>query len=741
MTERGGPTRGASGSPRGTLGTLFRYEIRMLLRDTRTVLIAIVAPLIMFPVLILITDKVEERDQRRLEEATYPYAVSGTRAEWADAVVAAALEVDPAPGDTTRPPVRFEKRSVADPDSALASADIALLVEGLSEEEWRAVQEAERAREDSLRRERARERGADPDSAADSAAGGAAAAGDSAASGDEAEALDPLVPALRLKFRGRSDFSRRARDGMEERLAALRAQQRDSLFTAAGFPVPLDSVAPVEDENVASAAREAGAFLGVALTPFLILLMLTGGSIVAADAIAGEKERGTLETLLTTAARRRDIVRAKMLAVIAVGLAVAVINVANLLFYLVIGILDLPTSMRVALGPVDLAVLLALFVPVTVLVAASLLLLSGISKSYKEYQIYFFPVFLVLLVPTLAATLPGIELRSAIALVPLAGVAVAVREILVGTLDAPFVALAFLSTGVVAVALARRTEGALSTERLISASELEAADLSGGPALFPRHVLRWFLGLWVVLFVVSLWFADGLDIRAQLGVNLVGLFLGGSLLMVRWYRLDPREAFALRAPPVAAWPAVLVGAPSALVLGVGLASLLNRYVFPVPREVLEGFGQALVGPDLPVWQIVFFLAVMPGVLEEMAFRGILLHGVSRRFRPLATALIVGGVFGMFHVSLFRLVPTAWLGVVMASVVLLTGSIYPAMLWHFLNNAIAIVPQEQGWIPEGFEVEPWLTGVAAAGLAVSLWILWRTRRPYPGLRPWKAKRGG
>jgi sodium transport system permease protein len=697
----------------------------MLLRDTRTVLIAVVAPLVMFPVFILVTDRVEKRDQRRLEEATYAYAVAGPRAEWADAVVTAALQVDPAPGDTTRAPVRFEKRVVADPDSALASAEIALLVEGLDEAGWRALQEERWAREDSMRRARAERSGAAADTAGPA--------------GDTVRALDPLVPALRLKFRGRSDYSRRARDGMEAHLRALRDMRRDSVFAASGFPVPLDSVGPVEEENVASAEREAGAFLGVALTPFLILLMLTGGSIVAADAIAGEKERGTLETLLTTAARRSDIVRAKMLAIVAVGLAVSLINVANLLFYLVLGILDLPMSLRVDLGPVDLAVLLALFVPVTVLVAAALLLLSGISKSYKEYQIYFFPVFLVLLVPTLAATLPGIELRSAVALVPLAGLAVAVREILVGTLDAPFVALAFLSTGAVAAILARRTERALSTERLVSVSELDAADLTGGAALFPRHVLRWFLGLWVALFVVSLWFADGLDIRAQLAVNLLGIFFCGSVLMVRAYRLDVRETFALRAPPVAAWPAVLLGAPSALVLGIGLAELLNRYVFPVPREVVEAFGQAMMGPDLPVWQIVFFLAVMPGVFEELAFRGVLLHGVSRRFRPLATALVVGAIFGMFHVSLFRLVPTAWLGMVMAGVVLLTGSIYPAMLWHFLNNAIAIVPSEQEWVPEGFEVEPWLTGVAAVGLAVSFWILWRTRRPYPGLRPWRRRR--
>lgn len=708
------------------LGTLFRYEIRMLLRDTRTVLIAVVAPLVMFPLIVVVGNVVEKRDQRRLEASTYTYAVTGSEAAWAEGVVAAALAVDPAPDDTTRAPAHFERRPAENADSLLAAGALTLVVEGLAPAEWRAVQEERQARLDSAR-------------AADAPATGEEDEEDEATA--PTPTFDPLVPAVRLKFRARSDLSRTARNRMQEHLTALRLRQRDSVYTAAGLPAAASAAVPIRDENVASAAREAGAFLGVALTPFLLLLMLTGGSIVAADAIAGEKERGTLETLLTTSARRTDIVRSKMLAVIAVGLAVAVINVANLLFYLVIGILDLPAALDVALGPVDLGILLLLFVPVTVLVAAALLLLSGISKSYKEFQIYFLPVFLVLLVPSAAAALPGIELRSVIAFVPVAGVAVAVREVLVGTRDLPFLLLAFASTAVAAAALARRTEGALSTERLLSPSGLEEADLVGGAALFPRHVLRWFLGMWVTLFLVSLWFASDMDIRWQLVVNLVGLFLGASLLMVRMYRLDPRQVFALRAPPLAAWPAVVVGAPSALIVGVGLTELVNRFVFPVPREVMESFGQSLVGPDLPLWQVVFFLALMPGVLEELAFRGVLLHGVSRRLRPVATALVVGAVFGMFHVSLFRLAPTAFLGVVIASVTLLTGSIYPAMLWHFLNNAVAIVPVQQEWIPGDFTVEPWLTAVAAVGLAVAFWILWRTRQPYPGMRPWRGRGSG
>ncbi len=714
MTDNGG---------RGVLGTLFKYEIRMLLRDTRTILIAVVAPLIMFPAYILVMNHVESREQRALEEETYTYAVIGSRATWAEDLVRAAIARDASDPDSTRPPVRFQREDPPDPLQALEEGDLHLVVEGLSAAEWDSVQALEAE-------------GPDSGPGVGEAGGGAPETGDaspppeaggveqgSVMSGDPAGAAGPPVPVVRILYRAESDFSREARNRLNEGILEVRIARRDSAYRAAGFPVAVEAVAPVEATSVATAAKASGAFLGVALVPFLVVLMLSGGSIVAVDAISGEKERGTLETLLTTAASRTDIVRAKLLAVVVVGLAVAVINVANLLVYIVVGLLDLPANFAVELSPLGLILLLAQFVPIAVLVASALLLLSGASKSYKEYQVSFFPVFIAFIVPSFAAALPGISLHSVIALVPVAGVAVAAKEILVGVIDLPFQMLAFVSTGGLALWLTIRTEGTLSNEKLISGSDLDEADLTGGAALFPRHVLRWYLGLWVVFFLVSLWFGQDLGVRGQLIVNLLVIFMGGAAVMIRRYRLDPREAFALRAPHPAAWLAVLLGAPAALLVGVGLAELVNAFVFPVPEQLLESFGQELMGPQLPLWQLVLFLAVMPGIFEELFFRGLLLHGLRKRIRRRwLLALAVGLIFGIFHVSLFRIVPTAWLGFILTWVVLLGGSIYPAMVWHALNNAIAIVPSSVGWVPEGFEPQGWWAFPAALVLGVSLWIL-------------------
>jgi sodium transport system permease protein len=604
---------------------------------------------------------------------------------------------------------RFEEVVTGEPDSLFEAGGLHVLVEGLSAEVYRGLLES------------------------DTAWWGAGAEPDSADLAWRERQIESSLPVVRIRFRGQSDLSRNASTLLREGVLELRSELRDSVFRARGFPVRPSDVAEVELVSTGGAAGPGRALLGQALLPVFLLLMLTGGSIAGADAIAGEKERGTLETLLTSAARRSEIVSAKQLGVVVVGLAVAVINVVNLLVYVVLGVIELPEGFELSLSALDLLLLLLLLVPLAVLVSNALLLLSGYSRSYREYQIYFFPLLLVFVLPALASFLPGIELRSAIAFVPVAGIAVGVREIMIGEFDGAALMLAFISTSLAAIWLSNLTERTLSTEKLISASELDEADLVGGPALFQRHALGWFLGLWVLFYVISLWFGNELGIRGQVLVNLVGIFLGGSIFLIRRYRLPVRDVLALRPVPVAVWLAVLVGAPSAYVIGIGLAEFVDAWLFPVPQELIEAFGQALTGQDLPLWQLVLFFAVMPGILEEMTFRGVLLYGLRKRLRPLALCLVVGGIFGFFHVSLFRIVPTAYLGAILTATVLLTGSIFPAMVWHILNNGVALVGVQMGWIDESATPPFSWYPAALLGLVAAFAILWLARTPYPGLR--------
>ena len=263
----------------------------MLLRDSRTILIAVVAPLLLFPALILMSRAVERRDQQRVEQATYRYAVTGSEAVLARGLIERALEL--AEPDSGLSPASFVEQESSGADSLVRVGSLQLAVEGLSPEEYRRIREE------------------------DAAIGGA--------DGVDVPMEDvlPQVPVIRLHYRSDRNVSRAAMERLRSRLEEVRRLHRDSVYRAHGLPVT-GGVGVLVSQNVASAAREGGASLGLILTPLLLFLMLSGGSIVAVDAISGEKERGTLETLLTTAARRSEIVNAKQLAVITVGVAVTV---------------------------------------------------------------------------------------------------------------------------------------------------------------------------------------------------------------------------------------------------------------------------------------------------------------------------------------------------------------------------------------------------------------------------------
>ena len=79
----------------------------------------------------------------------------------------------------------------------------------------------------------------------------------------------------------------------------------------------------------------------------------------------------------------------------------------------------------------------------------------------------------------------------------------------------------------------------------------------------------------------------------------------------------------------------------------------------------------------------------------------------------------------------RLLPTAALGVVIGAVTLLTGSIFPAMLWHALHNATGILAARQGVAV--MELGWWVYAAGTAAAALALGLIWRHRTPYPDLR--------
>jgi len=240
--------------------------------------------------------------------------------------------------------------------------------------------------------------------------------------------------------------------GLRERTLAERLKARD---LPASFARPFE----IRTENVAPPEKVGGNTFGGFIPYLLILLSFTGVIYPAIDLMAGEKERGTLETLLCSPASRLDIVLGKFLLVLTVSLTTVACSLLSMTVSLLAGGLVMLGSGRMAaqlsgaagaalpsLDPLGLVGVVILVLPLAVLFAAVALMISLFARTQKEAQTYIAPLVAVVLLPAVAGMLPGVELGSALALVPVLNVALACKELVSGAWPWTQLALIFGST-------------------------------------------------------------------------------------------------------------------------------------------------------------------------------------------------------------------------------------------------------------------------------------------------------
>jgi sodium transport system permease protein len=201
---------------------------------------------------------------------------------------------------------------------------------------------------------------------------------------------------------------------------------KKSRFVRAGLPADFDS--PVEIKDPHSGKPEERKTFDelrdtlVKIIPFLLVMwMLTGAIYPAIDMTAGEKERGTMETLLISPAERTEIVLGKFLAVVTMGFGTAVWNVLLMVIAVTVAPLLAP-----ALGgysflslPGMVACVLAAL-PLAMLIAACTLSLGVFARSTKEGNYYMVPMFFVTLPLSYWSMSPGMELDGFTSWVPVA---------------------------------------------------------------------------------------------------------------------------------------------------------------------------------------------------------------------------------------------------------------------------------------------------------------------------------
>ena len=221
----------------------------------------------------------------------------------------------------------------------------------------------------------------------------------------------------------------------------------------------------IEEKNVAPPEKVGGAILGGLVPYFVILLCLTGAMYPAMDLTAGEKERGTIETILCSPVSRTHLVLGKFLMVLTASIATVVLAITSMAVSfgagkkMLLGVTHGRVDAALQITITGKAVVSIFFVvlPLAVFFSAALLALSLFAQSFKEAQSYISPLMIVVVLPAVAALLPGVELNPALALVPVLNTSLVGKEIITGTYHWSLIALIFLSSSVyagVAIAIA-----------------------------------------------------------------------------------------------------------------------------------------------------------------------------------------------------------------------------------------------------------------------------------------------
>jgi sodium transport system permease protein len=536
----------------------------------------------------------------------------------------------------------------------------------------------------------------------------------------------------------------RVRDVLAQWESLIIQQRLDQRRLPAEFVNPFD-LAP---RSIATAPQVARGLVWSRLFPFLLVIMsLTGAFYPAVDLGAGEKERGTMETLLISPAARSEIVAGKFITTMLFSMCTAMLNLASLAATGWVMMRQLTASGAPGAERFSPPGLLAvvwiglMMIPLSALFSAACLALSAFARSTKEAQYYLTPLFLVTMPLVVLTIMPGTELNAVYSVIPVTGSALLLKALILTHYDLAvrYALPVFISTVVYAVLALVWAIDQYNREEVLF-RESERADLG----LWLRHLLRDreelpTAGQAMLCFAIMLalvWFLGGLLTTgwAALVAIQLAFVAAPAAVMTLTLTSNPRGTLLLHLPR-----------PGSVVLAVGLALALHPSLFEFHdmlrrnmNEPPQGWQQEMQKLFRPEYPLLLQLAVIAGlapVCEELAFRGFILRGLLRRFSIPAAVAVNALLFGFFHVNPQQLLNATLLGALLGVLVTRTASLWPGVCFHAVNNAVVVIlnrvhdrPELAGLFRATAETQrlvycwPMVIGsVVASAVLIYLWV--------------------
>lgn len=460
-------------------------------------------------------------------------------------------------------------------------------------------------------------------------------------------------------------------------------------------------------EDASTNEETAGSLLSSILPFMLIVSLLMGTMYPAIDTTAGERERGTLETLLTLPVTNSEIIVSKFMVVATIGIISALLNIISIsgvgvyMYNMASSYTD--TSGGISLGrfaPAILVGVLCVFA-FAVFISAITMCVTAFARTYKEANNYITPLSLVVMFASFIGFIPNIKLSEKVALIPVANISLLIRDMLSFKYDAEVVFLVLLSNifyGLAAIWVLGRiynSEAILFGESAAGVQIFERRKniKAGGVPELGDTVLVLFITMFAMIYI-------GGAIQLKLGYyGVLGtqfLILTIPLIAAIYTKKDIKRTFRLKP----CGTRYIIGGILMIMGGILLGLVINSFVgaiFPDSAKDASGLQASLLGDNFIAMLLVVALA--PAICEEMMFRGYILTAFENKFKPRTAILISACLFGIYHMSIVRFFVTAFIGILICYVAHESKSLIPGMIMHFINNGLSCVtmyyPEKSG----------------------------------------------
>ena len=515
------------------------------------------------------------------------------------------------------------------------------------------------------------------------------------------------APQPEVYFTSAKDRSRIAYERINVLLSRWRSKIVEESLSEKGIPATTATPFAIRHYDVAEESGRKAAIWSKILPFIIIIWALTGAFYPAIDLCAGEKERGTLETLLCCPAERTEIVWGKLITIMIFSMATSLLNLISMVVTaaFIFSRITIAGSEMAAIGTPPLATiwLIVVLVPLSALFSALSLALATMAGSSKEGQYYLMPLMLVTMPLAMIPILPSTELNLGTSLIPVTGAMLLLKSLMEGD----YIMAMKFSLPVIGV----------TSVCCLFAIRWAVNQFSNENVLF-RESERFELGLWIVhlvrdrqptpsvmeafmcgILLLIIRFFAGLLSPVPNGWNgfmistivvQFAFILAPVLIMAVVLTQRPKRTLLIQTPSLANILMAVILAFFIHPAATALAHLLQT-IYPVSESTMQQLaGLSEIIASAPVWQLLITLALVPAICEEFAFRGFILSGL-RKIGSRGMAILISSVFfGVMHGLLQQSITASFLGLLLGYIAIQTKSILPCMLFHLTHNALQVL---------------------------------------------------